>query len=369
MDEKKAWMKVERDFRKWQRWSKIKEIETKAIARFFEEGKKRNMIPPAVARRFNDFLSKGTDYASKMLKTNAKLRTAYYERRATAGNSKKTFTGFYVGNIGWFSARSTSKSYKSVTHAIKAHIKYLTNEKREDLRLHEGLEIEFWQRLAEEETQKRWDARIAGKLILTLPNDLSDDEAFEIVKKFIDEQLNPLHIGIAIHRNAGTISGKENLHAHILFSARKKDGKKMRLGREDLRKLHIEWAKTIENLGYTIYKSPLTHQKLNIHHGGKPDEKTIKFIQLKRRIWAIIEQEIDETLKEEEKEKEEQEKRQQQQQQQQHPDLLIKFLKKAKERLQHSHAEEEAKKEGKHEKEKTQQQRKLRSKFYAPKQN
>jgi hypothetical protein len=358
----REWQKAEREYKKWQRWNKLKALETKAIDSFFKNAKQRNMIPPAVARRFEYYLSKGTDYASagRMQRINTKLRTNYYERRATAmaragtgggggGGGGKTFTGFYVGNISWFSGKGKSKSYKTVAHAVKAHIKYLKNEKREDLRLHEGLEIEFWQRLAEEETQKRWDARVAGKLILTLPNDIPDAEALSIVKKFIQDFFDPQHIGIAIHRPQSKISGKENLHAHILFSARRNDGKKMRIGREDLRRLHIEWAKKIEQLGYTIYKSPLTHQKLNIYNNGKPDEKTIKFIQLKRRIWAIIEQEIDETLKEEKKKEEEQRKREKEQQEKQHTEpILIRFLRKAKEQL---HTGRREGKEGKHEKE------------------
>jgi len=320
------------------------------------------MIPPAVARRFESYL-KCTDYASagRMQRINMNLRNNYYSRRATAmsragtggggggGRGGKIFTGFYVGNISWFSGRRKSKSYKTVAHAIKAHIKYLTNE-REDLRLYENLDYDFWIKLAEEETQRRWDARVAGKLILTLPNDIPDQEALNIVKKFIQDFFDPQHIGIAIHRPKSKISGKENLHAHILFSARQNDAKKMRIGREDLRRLHIEWAKRIEQLGYIIYKSPLTHKKLNIYRNGKPDEKTIKFIQLKRRIWAIIEQEIDETLNEEIKKEAEQRKREKEQQKKQHTEpILIRFLKKAKEQLQPSEKREG--KEGKHEKE------------------
>jgi len=160
-----------------------------------------------------------------------------------------------VGDITWFSERACKgKSYKSVKQAMNAHYRYIANSKREDLEMVEGLSWKEWKQLIDFEVSKRWDSRIAGKFFIALPNDLNNDQCIQMLKQLIEGFFNVDKYTIAIHSNKGKIMGENNKHAHILMYARNKDGKKLRVNRSMLAKMHKFWDKILENHGYRVEK-------------------------------------------------------------------------------------------------------------------
>lgn len=166
----------------------------------------------------------------------------------------RPFRNRHFGDIRWFSERSTSDGYRDVKHALYAHIRYIARE-REDLVHKEGLDWETWKQLSEQELGKRWDSRIAGKFCLALPNELSKEEAVKLIRGFVEQELKPFYYGFALHCSESSIEdGKRNFHAHIVFSARADDGRKLRLSRNHLRALQRKWDEHLHRYGFYIDK-------------------------------------------------------------------------------------------------------------------
>jgi len=213
----------------------------------------------------------------------------------------------YFGDIGWFSQRKTSPSYGSVGKALSAHIRYIANDKRPDLIYSEGLSKEEWQKVVEEETSKRWDARVAGKVIFALPNDLSLEQAKSLIREFVSREIGPSQFGFALHKPKGVVSGKDNLHAHVLFSARGKDGKKLRLNPSRLRELQKKWDEYLKRYtGNDPYRAPQRMRKLIRPYHVRPDSalfdpRAVEYIRTRRRVWVLIKEAVE--LEKAEKEK------------------------------------------------------------------
>ena len=207
----------------------------------------------------------------------------------------KKFYNYFVSDIIWFSARKVGKSYKSTFDALKNHIKYISNEKREDVVITQNLDIEKWKRISEKELAIRNDARIAAKFFLTLPNDLDVNEALQMINDFVKEALgNPEEVGIAIHRNKGVIEGKDNLHAHIIISTRNKEGKKIDINRETLKRLHQIWKKMLEDRGYKILTATWRKRERvkDFYVDNEVNEKAVEYIKLNREFWDLIKQAV-----------------------------------------------------------------------------
>jgi len=141
--------------------------------------------------------------------------------------------------LGWFSPGKTPPSYKKVHNAIKAHINYIANPNRRDLLFTYNLEINKWLAIADKELSKRKNATTTGKLLVTLPNILKNkpEEIANFVKKLMD-YINVDNYGYAVHCSQNAVSNKENLHVHIVFDPRNRDGKKVRIRSKELNQLH-----------------------------------------------------------------------------------------------------------------------------------
>ena len=210
----------------------------------------------------------------------------------------------YFGDIQWFSGRkSVSQSYGTVAKAIKAHLRYITNRRRQDVLDIVGLDTESWLECCETETAKRWDARVAAKVVFALPNFMTVEQAKALIEDFISNELNPEQFGYAIHRNKGIVSGKDNLHAHVLFSARKKDGKKFRLHRADLKRLQKTWDVYVYK--HTGFKSVEYPSKIDVkirpHHldpkNNQYDPEKLNYLLKRREAWKDISESVQEWRK------------------------------------------------------------------------
>ena len=151
----------------------------------------------------------------------------------------------FFGDLTWFSQKSTKESYGSVVNALKSHIRYISNSKREDLLYTENLEFEKWKKLAEQETKKRWDSRVAGKFVIALPNSFDTETAVKFVKEFVEKEFNVKTYGFAIHRSTG-VSGRENLHAHIVLYPVDKNNRKLRIDKKRLSEIQRAYDEYIK---------------------------------------------------------------------------------------------------------------------------
>ena len=142
---------------------------------------------------------------------------------------------------------------KDVYH-LKKHIKYVTRPNAKPLHTYWGDKMNVWMERAKTEKAKRYDATLAMKFVLALPNDRMNDKAFyNKVGVFLSEffRVPTEHIDLAIHRD-----NPENLHVHVLIYPRGEDGKKLRLKKNDLSNFHRAWDRFLEAEGYKIVKDP-----------------------------------------------------------------------------------------------------------------
>jgi len=200
-----------------------------------------------------------------------------------------------------------------VYDVIKAHLRYIAG-KRDDIVAVWNADLEKWKELTEKELAIRWDARIACKFFVTLPNDLSTQEALELVKKFIEKEIKTSFYTVAIHRNTGCIEGKENLHAHVIFYARDTNGKKISFSKSELYNLRRKWEEHLESKGFIIKTAPWRGRiRVNLYQNSKLNETAIQYIKSQRQVWAWMTKAIDEEKafreKEERKRREEERKR------------------------------------------------------------
>ena len=206
--------------------------------------------------------------------------------------------GRYFGDITWFSQRSTKASYGTVQKALRAHIRYIANPQRPDLVYSENLDMEYWTRKAEEEVSKRWDSRVAGKVIMALPNQMKLEDGVRLIKEFFQKEVGTSELGIAIHDSVGVVSGERNLHAHIVFSARGPDGKKLRLNPRKLGELQRKWDEYLSRNGYTPEKCPIPMRKKIRPYHVRPDSaiydpRAVEYLRTRRRVWVLIKEAVE----------------------------------------------------------------------------
>jgi len=178
----------------------------------------------------------------------------------------------YQSSLDWFSSRKTRGKYSSPREALREHIRYITRPS--ECALSWNLKLDDWLRRADVYLSQRRDARIAGKRIFALPNNLSPGEGLALLKEFlttrelfsirkdgrrIKARLDENDFGIAIHDSKG-ISGERNLHAHIVFSSKTRvEGKEysLNLTKVELKNLYREWESFLQERGYTLRRSPV----------------------------------------------------------------------------------------------------------------
>ena len=208
----------------------------------------------------------------------------------------------YFGDITWFSQRKTPASYGSVGRALSMHILYIANEKREDLLYTEGLDQKKWKEIVQSETSRRWDSRVAGKVTFALPNELGIEEAKAFIREFIENEIGAQDYGFALHRPKGVVSGKDNFHAHVVFSARGRDGKKLRINRRKLSELQKKWDQYLERYtGLKPFKvTPRIAKKIRPYHvrpeSGLYDERAVEYLRVRREFIALYFEALKEEL-------------------------------------------------------------------------
>ena len=185
--------------------------------------------------------------------------------------NKGKITIHYIGDLAWFSRKNTiGKKYSSPVDALKAHIRYVTRSK--ECVLSKNLDLDEWTKKAYAYLDKRANSRLAGKLVLALPNDLKPKQAGKLIEEFFSERFDGFftrtkegkinvkpRLGYAIHSGKNSLNDEvPNLHAHILFDSRADlDDKEVAISidRKGLSKLHADWEKFLESKGYAIFKT------------------------------------------------------------------------------------------------------------------
>jgi len=226
-------------------------------------------------------------------------------------NKRKVFCNHYVSAFKWLSGKNIASSYRSVYDALKAHLKYICNEEREDLIFTYNYNLQTWKEIADFELSQRYDARIACKFFVTLPNDLEIEKATEMIKEFIEKEIGASFYTFALHRNKGIIENKDNFHAHIVFSSRNKDGKKIKFNKKQLYDLRRKWEEILEKRGYEIKNATWRKRERvpNFWLNGKINENAVKYIITQRHTWALMTKAINEEKRFREKEEERKRKR------------------------------------------------------------
>ncbi len=164
----------------------------------------------------------------------------------------------YISNI----------SYISDEQSLKRHIKQLMNANKQPIHTFWDDKMDTWIKRAKIEKAKRYDARIAMKFILALPNDKIDDiDFYNRISAFLVEFFHvPVeYVDFAVHKD-----NPNNLHMHVLIYPRGLNGKKLRLKKSDLSNFHKSWDFFLEQEGYRIVRDP-EDQKIG-HIGWKLDK-------------------------------------------------------------------------------------------------
>ena len=175
----------------------------------------------------------------------------------------------YVSDFVWFSGKVKSESYKSPWHAYSQHLNYI-GRKDENIIVY-NLNKQLWHERVNFELSKRKDSRFALSFVLALPNFINNNNVYiykEKLLNFLAKQLNvpTENITLAFHFHGSKVSNNLNHHVHVEIYPRDKNGKKLRIGRKELKKFHEEWDNFLKNeLNVEIKKLPET---LKIEHLG-----------------------------------------------------------------------------------------------------
>lgn len=175
----------------------------------------------------------------------------------------------FIGPVTSFRHAKLAPSYRSLWDCVKAHIRYISRSS--EAALVEGLDLDTWEKRVVATKGKQ---AAALKLVMALPNDLTPEEAVQLVQDFWTQ--TPLflkrwqrkgvkyqervalpedHLGLVIHDSYG-LSGHKNLHAHILVWPRDSEGKTLSLDRTSLKDLHRLWDEALIGKGYQIRWDP-----------------------------------------------------------------------------------------------------------------
>jgi hypothetical protein len=216
-------------------------------------------------------------------------------------------TIYYVSDFKYFS-RLTSDSYKSKRGMVKAHIDYIKNQAEATIgdykRILDNVEL----------VNKRVNSRVAMSFVIAIPNDLTMEEIeewLEEIRDFISEFFNidKEDIFIAYHSGENSISGKKNKHFHIVLTPRTREGKPLRLKKQDLKEFHKKLQNYIEGKGFKIRRDKKDdkqeHLGTRLRYDKELREAYLEYLKLKEEK-ANIEKEIQKAkrLSRETKEKE-----------------------------------------------------------------
>lgn len=166
----------------------------------------------------------------------------------------KPFQGIYISDVRWFGRKYTAAHFATPIKALREQIRYISRDgKYSKLSMPvymENLDQDMWYQTARAELLRRKDAKLAGRFILALPNDMVPETAAGMIKRYWADTVGT-DVGMAIHDDE-SITGKRNKHAHVIFALRKADGKKIDLNRNDLKRIHANWRKILKEYGYEI---------------------------------------------------------------------------------------------------------------------
>ena len=153
----------------------------------------------------------------------------------------------YISDLSWFSERNTSPSYGSVWEALSAHRRYVERGGKDE----DVIPVNA-------QPKKTWKKRVDGKFVVAIPNDLSREEAVryteELLQKIAEEWNLPRdHIEGYIHLHRSNVrEGEKNYHVHVIVYPRTKEGKALRLGKKELRRLHRLNQEHLKEWGYAV---------------------------------------------------------------------------------------------------------------------
>jgi len=171
----------------------------------------------------------------------------------------------FVGNVKWFSSGNTAPSYQgNVFRSVKAHMDYLLNHDVVDA----SFQKEDRKRIIDElkQYQTRYDARIAGKFFMSLPNNFDLKQLPEFINQVLPSHCKFEYV---VHRSINA-DGQENLHVHvILHPVNQETGKKLRWGKKELSQLHKNYKQALQDRGYNLVTHTDKGEEPSIHAGQR----------------------------------------------------------------------------------------------------
>ncbi len=182
------------------------------------------------------------DYA---LPTAMQIFFEFFYKQHKRSDLKMKGTIHYIGDITYIKDEGHLReviNYITRNFKLGRSLTTLTEEKKE-----------IWLQRAKDEKAARKNSRIALRFHLSLPNDQRNNIEFrkKVIKKLTELFGIPSHhIDVAFH-----LDSPNNYHMHILIYPRGKDGKKLRLERNDLARIHKEWDKFLQSEGYNVKKN------------------------------------------------------------------------------------------------------------------
>jgi len=195
------------------------------------------------------------------------------------------FENGFVGNLAWFSAGHTAPSYGgNPFNAVRSHLTYLLSHDVEEASFTKDDRSRILQELKQYQT--RYDATIAGKFFLSLPNDFNTKD----IRQFIDSIMpEPVKYEYVVHRSKNK-NGQENLHVHILLHPiNTVTGKKLRWRKKELSQIHKNYRNTLERFGYNLVTHTDKGEEPSIHVGQRmyymPEAK--EYIENARAIGTL----------------------------------------------------------------------------------
>ena len=195
------------------------------------------------------------------------------------------FENGFVGNLAWFSAGHTAPSYGgNPFNAVRSHLTYLLSHDVEEASFTKDDRSRILQELKQYQT--RYDATIAGKFFLSLPNDFNTKD----IRQFIDSVMpEPVKYEYVVHRSKNK-NGQENLHVHILLHPiNTVTGKKLRWRKKELSQIHKNYRNTLERFGYEMITHKDKGEEPSIHVGQRmyymPEAK--EYIENARAIGTL----------------------------------------------------------------------------------
>jgi len=195
------------------------------------------------------------------------------------------FENGFVGNLAWFSAGHTAPSYGgNPFNAVRSHLTYLLSHDVEEASFTKDDRSRILQELKQYQT--RYDATIAGKFFLSLPNDFNTKD----IRQFIDSVMpEPVKYEYVVHRSKNK-NGQENLHVHILLHPiNTVTGKKLRWRKKELSQIHKNYRNTLERFGYELVTHKDKGEEPSIHVGQRmyymPEAK--EYIENARAIGTL----------------------------------------------------------------------------------